>query len=72
MKVLGVVLARAGSVGLPNKHLLPLLGRPVISYTLDHAAGARGHARSVVHEFSTGTVLASRLDPAIPVRNRAV
>jgi N-acylneuraminate cytidylyltransferase len=37
MKVLGVILARAGSVGLPNKHLLPLLGRPVIEYTFDHA-----------------------------------
>jgi CMP-N,N'-diacetyllegionaminic acid synthase len=48
MKVLGVVLARAGSVGLPNKHLLPLLGRPVISYTLDHAAGAARLSRVVV------------------------
>ena len=40
--------ARAGSVGLPNKHLLPLLGRPVISYTLDHAAGAARLSRVVV------------------------
>ncbi len=40
MKVLAVILARAGSAGLRDKHLLPLLGRPVISYTFDHAAAA--------------------------------
>jgi CMP-N-acetylneuraminic acid synthetase len=48
MNVLGVVLARAGSVGLSNKHLLPLLGRPVISYTLEHAAEAKRLTRVVV------------------------
>ena len=37
MRVLSVVLARAGSRGLADKHLLPLLGRPVISYTFDFA-----------------------------------
>ena len=40
MNVLGVILARAGSAGLKNKHLLPLLGRPVIEYTFDHARQA--------------------------------
>lgn len=39
--VLGVVLARAGSKGLANKHLLTLMGRPVISYTLEHARSAK-------------------------------
>jgi CMP-N,N'-diacetyllegionaminic acid synthase len=48
MNVLGVVLARAGSAGLKNKHVLPLLGRPVISYTFDHAADARLLTRVVV------------------------
>lgn len=44
MNVLGVILARAGSAGLKNKHLLPLLGKPVIAYTFDHvrAAGLLG------------------------------
>lgn len=40
MNVLGVILARAGSAGLKNKHLLPLLGKPVIGYTFDHARAA--------------------------------
>lgn len=37
MLVLGVILARAGSKGLPEKCLQPLRGRPLIEYTFDHA-----------------------------------
>src|SRR5687767_2197112 len=48
MTTLAVILARAGSVGLKNKHLLPLLGRPVIAYTFDHARSAGSLARVVV------------------------
>lgn len=40
MNTLGIILARAGSVGLANKHLRLLDGRPVISYTLEHARRA--------------------------------
>src|SRR5437660_1643629 len=46
--ILGIVLARAGSEGLKNKHLLPLLGRPVISYTFEAARRARRLNRIVV------------------------
>jgi CMP-N-acetylneuraminic acid synthetase len=48
MRTLGIILARAGSVGLPNKHLLKLLGRPVISYTFDHARASELLDRVVV------------------------
>jgi len=48
VKILGIILARAGSEGLKNKHLLPLLGRPVISYTFDAARRARHLNRIVV------------------------
>jgi CMP-N-acetylneuraminic acid synthetase len=48
MNVLGVVLARAGSEGLRNKHLLDLLGRPVISYTFDHVRASHRLSRVVV------------------------
>ena len=41
MKALGVILARSGSLGLANKHMLPLLGRPVIEYTFDHARASQ-------------------------------
>jgi CMP-N,N'-diacetyllegionaminic acid synthase len=48
MQTLGIILARAGSLGLVNKHLLPLLGKPVISYTFDHARASRRLDRVVV------------------------
>jgi N-acylneuraminate cytidylyltransferase len=48
MNTLAVILARAGSVGLPNKHLLPLCGRPVIAYTFDHARSAKSITRLIV------------------------
>jgi CMP-N-acetylneuraminic acid synthetase len=48
MNALGVILARAGSVGLKDKHLLPLLGRPVIEYTFDHALTSRRLTHLVV------------------------
>jgi len=41
MHTLGVILARAGSKGLPDKCVRPLLGRAVIDYTFDHARAAR-------------------------------
>jgi CMP-N,N'-diacetyllegionaminic acid synthase len=40
MNTLGIILARAGSVGLANKHLRPLAGRPVIAHTFAHARAA--------------------------------
>lgn len=48
MHTLGVILARSGSIGLKNKHLRLLLGRPVISYTFDHARAASSLSRVVV------------------------
>ena len=46
--ILGVILARAGSEGLPGKHLKALLGKPVIAYTFDHALAARRMTKGVV------------------------
>ena len=41
MTVLGIILARAGSKGLPDKCARDLLGQPVIQYTFDHVAESR-------------------------------
>ena len=46
--ILAVILARAGSVGLPGKSLRPLLGRPVLAYTFDHVRESHLITRSVV------------------------
>ena len=52
MNVLGVILARGGSAGLKNKHLLPLLGKPVISYTFERAKAAGMLGKVVVSSDS--------------------
>ncbi len=41
MNTLAIILARAGSKGLPNKCVLPLCGRPVLAYTVSHAQQSR-------------------------------
>ena len=41
MNALGIILARAGSKGLPDKCVRLLLGRPVIAYTFDYAKSAK-------------------------------
>jgi CMP-N,N'-diacetyllegionaminic acid synthase len=48
MNTLGIIIARAGSAGLHNKHLLPLLGQPVIGYTFDHASASTRLTRIIV------------------------
>ncbi len=41
MYTLGIILARAGSKGLPRKCILPVRGRPMIEHTFDHALQSR-------------------------------
>ena len=55
MVVLGVIIARAGSRGLPGKCVRDLLGRPVITYTFDHARAS---------ELLTDLVLTTDSEPA--------
>lgn len=46
--VLAVVLARGGSKGLPSKNALPCAGRPMVAWTLDHAAKSHRVSRVVL------------------------
>ena len=48
MNILGIIPARAGSVGMPGKNVRQLLGRPVICYTIDAAMSAKRLDRVVV------------------------
>jgi len=40
MKILGIVTARGGSKGIPGKNIKPLLGKPLIAYTIEAATAA--------------------------------
>lgn len=62
MESLAVILARAGSKGLPDKCIAPLLGRPLIAYTLDAALASRRVA---------GVVLTTDSGPAAAVGQKA-
>lgn len=37
MSVIATICARGGSTGLPGKNIMPLLGKPLIVYTIEHA-----------------------------------
>lgn len=47
-EVLAIIPARGGSVGVPSKNILPLAGKPVISYAIDHARQSKSVTRIVV------------------------
>lgn len=47
-KILGVIPARGGSKGIPRKNLIPLLNRPLISYTIEAALESRHLSRVIV------------------------
>jgi N-acylneuraminate cytidylyltransferase len=46
--ILGVILARGGSKGIPRKNIVKLGGKPLLGYTIDAALGARRLDRVVV------------------------
>ncbi len=46
--VLGVILARAGSKGLANKNALPIAGKPMLAWTIEHALASKRIDRLIV------------------------
>ncbi len=48
MKILGVITARGGSKGIPGKNIKPILGKPLIAYTIEAAKSSRFLTRCIV------------------------
>lgn len=48
ISVLGIITARGGSKGIPGKNLAPLLGRPLLAWTVDAALASRRLSRVVL------------------------
>lgn len=65
MRVVAIILARAGSKGLPDKCVRPLLARPLVSFTFDHALDAALLDEVV---FSTDSTAAAALARARGIR----
>lgn len=40
-KIIGIIPARGGSKGLPRKNILPLLGKPLIAWTIEQANSSK-------------------------------
>jgi len=60
--VIAIIPARAGSVRLPGKNMLPLAGKPMIQWTLEAALAARTLDRIVVTSDDDGVIdLADRM-----------
>jgi len=47
-EVLALIPARGGSKGIPRKNLLPIAGKPLIAYSIEHALASRHVTRTVV------------------------
>jgi CMP-N-acetylneuraminic acid synthetase len=48
MNILGLIPARAGSKGIPNKNIRELVGKPLIAYTFRAASGSQNLTRVVL------------------------
>lgn len=48
MNVLGLIPARGGSKSIPRKNIYPVLGKPLIAYTIEAACASRRLSRTVV------------------------
>ena len=45
-KILGIIIARGGSKGLPGKHLMDLGGKPVLAYSIAAASASKNLRRA--------------------------
>lgn len=48
MKILGIIPARGGSKGIPNKNIVPLGGRPLLAYTCEAALLSKSLTRVIL------------------------
>jgi CMP-N-acetylneuraminic acid synthetase len=58
--VLGVIVARGGSKGLPGKNLRPLGGKPLVVHTIEAALGCDALARALLSTEDAAILAAGR------------
>jgi CMP-N,N'-diacetyllegionaminic acid synthase len=58
--VLGVIVARGGSKGLPGKNLLPLAGKPLVVHTIEAALACSALSRTVLSTEDPDILAAGR------------
>ena len=60
LTVLGVIVARGGSKGLPGKNLLPLAGKPLVVHTIEAALACSALSRTVLSTEDPDILAAGR------------
>ena len=60
MKIVALICARGGSKGLPGKNILPLAGRPLMTWAIDHARAVRRISRVIVSTDSEDIAAVAR------------
>ena len=48
MKILAIIPARGGSKGVPNKNIYPILGKPLIHYTIESALESKNVSKIII------------------------
>jgi len=72
MRTLGIIPARAGSKRLPHKNVLPLAGKPLVSWVIEAARKARSLDRLVVSSDDVEVLkLAAAFDGGLPLARPA-
>ena len=70
-KILAVIPARGGSKGLPDKNILPLFEKPLISWTIEAALKSKYIDRCIVSTDSDAiAVIANRFGAEVPYLRR--
>jgi CMP-N-acetylneuraminic acid synthetase len=59
-QILALIPARGGSKGIPRKNLLPLLGKPLIAYSIEQARASAWITRTVVSTDDAEIAAAAR------------
>ncbi len=56
MNILGIIPARGGSKGIPQKNIYPLLGKPLLAYTIEAAHGSKLVTRTILSSDSPSII----------------
>ena len=66
-KILAIIPARGGSQGLPGKNILPLLGKPLIAWSVEQALSSKYIDKVMVStECSTIATIARQYGAEVP------
>jgi CMP-N,N'-diacetyllegionaminic acid synthase len=67
-RILGIITARGGSKGLPGKNIIPVLGKPLIVYTIDASLRSSLITKTVVSSDGDTILKVSEKNGAIPLK----